>query len=131
MPERADVPGVCAIVDTDLVNDQVEPFIATANVFVDENLILDPPLSDAILTQIETYLAAHFLTLFEPRVKQEAADGTRFVYESDTALGLSSSKFGQMAMVLDPSGTLTQLNKQNRVKWQVQVGSERDVEQLL
>ena len=130
MAERADVPGVCAIVDTDLVNDQVEPFIVTANVFVDENLILDPPLSDAILTQIETYLAAHFLTLFEPRVKQEAADGARFTYECDTALGLSSSKFGQMAMVLDPSGTLTQLNKQDRVKWQVQVGNETDVENL-
>lgn len=130
MAERTDVPSVCAIIETDLVNDQVEPFIVTANVFVDDNLILDPPLSDAILLQIETYLAAHFLTLFDPRAQKEEADGVRFTFEGTTAMGLDSSKYGQMAQVLDPTGTLKSLNRAARLKWQVQVGSERDVENI-
>ena len=131
MAERADVPGVCAIIDTDLTNDQVEPFIDVANVFVDDQLAaLTPPLSDALLEKIETYLAAHFLTLFDPRVVKEQADTVSFTYESAVAMGLDASKFGQMAQVLDPSGTLKQLNKENRVGWQVSVANEREVEDL-
>ncbi len=131
MAERADVPGVCAIIDTDLENNQVEPFIDVANVMVDNELLnATPPLSDAILEKIETYLAAHFLTLFDPRVVKEQADTVSFTYESAVAMGLDSSKFGQMAQILDSSGRLKQLNKADRTAWQVQVGSERDVEDL-
>jgi hypothetical protein len=132
MALRTSAPEVCAIIETDLTGDAILAFITPASVLVDEHLAsVDPAIGDALLGQIETYLAAHFLTLFDPRTTKEEADGVRFTFEGKTDMALDSSKYGQMAQVLDPTGTLKQLSKANRVGWQVQVGNERDVEGLI
>ncbi len=131
MALRTSAPEVCAIIDTDLTADQVLPFITPASALVDEHLLsVTPPISDNLLGQIETYLAAHFLTLFDPRSTKEEADGVRFTYEGKTDMALDASQYGQMAQILDPSGRLKQLSKDDRVGWQVSVANERDVENL-
>ena len=131
MALRTSAPEVCAIIETDLDADAVLPFIIPASALVDEHLAgFTPAISDGLLLQIETYLAAHFLALFDPRAESESADGVRFKYEGKTDMALDSSKYGQMAQVLDPSGRLKQLSKDNRVGWQVSVANERDVENL-
>ena len=131
MALRTSAPEVCAIIETDLTGDAVLVFIQPANALVDEHLAsATPTISDVLLGQIETYLAAHFITLFDPRVSKESADGVSFTYEGKTDMALDASKYGQMAQVLDPTGILKQLSKVNRVGWRVSVASERDVEGL-
>lgn len=84
--------------------------IDTANVFVNEYL-LDAGLSDAMLTKIELYLAAHYVALTDEggaltRDKLGDADQSYAnIYDS----GLGSTRFGQSAMALDITGTLTAL----------------------
>ena len=131
MAHRTTVVEVCAIIETDLKEEAVEPFIRTANLLVTEHLVsATPAINDDLLVEIETYLAAHFITLWDPRVKQEAAGGTSFTYEGMTGEGLSASKYGQMVKILDPSGKLATLDKPSRIAFIARVGNETDVENL-
>ncbi len=131
MALRTDAPEVCAIIDTDLTGDTVLPFITTASVLVDEHLTSETPaLSDDLLKQIEMYLAAHFITLWDPRALKEEAGDTKFTYEGKTGEGLDSSRYGQMAQTLDPTGKLSGLNDPDRISFVARVGNERDVENL-
>lgn len=120
---RTDSGRVCAIIDTILGDEEVSAFITTANVFVTEYLGTSP-LSASLLVEIETYVAAHFMTLKDRRVKKEEADGIKFENESDTGMGLDSSHYGQTAQVLDSTGTLSKLGSDDRVAWLARAGSE-------
>lgn len=127
MPIRTSPDEVKAVIDTDLSVPEVDPFITTASLLVDEHLT--DLLSDALLTQIETYLAAHLITLWEPRAKSESADGVAFSYEgAATGEGLRSSRYGQLVLMLDSTGTLANLDRKKKMPWLVRVGNERDVE---
>jgi len=130
MALRTSAPEVCAIIETKLVDDEVLPFIKTANLLVDEHLIVTPAITEALLKEVETYLAAHFVTLWDPRVAKEAGGSVSFTYEGKTGEGLASSKYGQMALTLDPTGNLAALDKEDRIGWIHRVGMERDVESL-
>ena len=131
MALRTTALEVCAIIETDLTEDEILPFILPASALVDEHLAdFTPVINDDLLLQIETYLAAHFLSLFDPRASKEAADGVSFTYEGKTDMALDASKYGQMAQVLDPSGKLKQLSKDTRAGWRASVANERDVENL-
>lgn len=130
MALRASVPEVCAIIETDLTGTAVLPFLKTANALVEEHLILSPAISDELLTQIEMYLAAHFITLWDPRTSKESADGVSFTYEGKTGEGLDSSRYGQMAKTLDPSGVLATIDKPERMAWLARAANETDVENL-
>ena len=125
MPTRTDSAAVCAVLDTTLNDDEVEPFIQTANLMVTEYLAgSDCSLSDDMLKEIETYLAAHFVTLRDRVVQREAADGVSFDYQGATDMGLDSSGYGQTAQILDSCGKLSQLSDADRVKWLAKAGSE-------
>jgi hypothetical protein len=116
--------AVCKVVDTSLGDDVIAAFINTANVMVTEYLD-GKDLSAALLTEIETYLAAHFVTLRDRRVSKEQADGVSFTYESMIGEGLDSSVYGQTAQALDPTGALAALGDDDRIEWFHRAGSER------
>ena len=130
MAIRTTAGAVCDILETSLDTDAVLPFIKPASLLVDEHLAgQSPAISAELLLEIETYLAAHFVTLYEPRVSDENADGVSFKYEGAAdGQGLDSSRYGQMAQVLDPTGKLSQINKKDRRSFIFRVGNERDVE---
>src|SRR3972149_6681693 len=81
--------------------------IETATLLVDEELAT-AGLSDARLTQIELYLAAHFLAItaregpLAGETLGEASERDHNIY----AAGLRSTRFGQQAVLLDTSGVL-------------------------
>jgi len=83
--------------------------IATANLIVEEDLV-GSGLSEARLTQIEIFLAAHFATLAKEgggivrTSAGESAETYRTVKEAYQ--GLTSTRFGQQAIALDTTGTL-------------------------
>jgi len=86
----------------------VTPFISAANLTVTQHLS-GKGLSSDLLKEIERWLAAHFAAMADPRVSQESVAGAAWTYEGQTGLGLDSTRYGQQAKLLDPTGTLAKL----------------------
>jgi len=104
-----------AVVDIDVrsiieVADSLDltAFLVTANLMRTEDLG-NTSLSDARLDQIETYLAAHFAALFVERgaLKSTTTLNAGDAYAGDYGRGLRATRYGQQAIVLDTSGTLS------------------------
>lgn len=92
------------------------PFIAAASSLVTD---VCAPLtySDAKLQEIETWLAAHFYCVFDPRTTLEHAGDVRVFYEGKAEMAFDFTRYGQMAKLLDYKGGLAALqNAQNKVK---------------
>lgn len=101
---------VGGIIDVDASID-LTPFIETANELVTE-VCGDAGYDDVRLEKIERFLAAHFYTLRDPRPVLEKAGPVGATYQSKVDLFLSTSHYGQTAMVLDTAGGLKALNTQ-------------------
>jgi hypothetical protein len=110
--------------DTTLTENEVSPFVETANLMVTAYLASTDQTADA-LREVETYLAAHFVSLRDRLVKSEAAGGVRFDYQGETGMGLDSSHYGQTAKLLDSSGVLKEIDGKTRITWKHRAGSER------
>lgn len=119
---------VAGIIEVD-GNISLVPFIAAASVLVDD--IAEASGHDAErLTLIETWLAAHFYTVRDPRTVQEKAGPVSATYQSAVALGLFTSHYGQTAMALDTSGLLqaqSQGKKRASVAWVGTTPCEREI----
>lgn len=113
MPVRTTSEEVKEVIATSLADAVVlSNFIATANVYVDAHLSA-AGLSEAILTKIEMYLAAHLIA-FGPEelgglISDKAGDATS-KFANVYSAGLGSTRYGQTAMMLDTSGTLQRLS---------------------
>ena len=123
MANRTDADAVVAVLDTDLSSGTVTSFIDTANILVTEYLVGEG-LSDALLLEIETYLAAHLVTLRDRRTATEGAGGVSFSYQGNFGMGLDSSQYGQTAQVLDSTGILSKLSDAERISFIAKAGSE-------
>lgn len=92
----------------------LDPFIDAANALVTQCCTgdaVDTTYDDAQLVIIETWLAAHFYCMFEPRSVKEKAGDVAVEYETKIQRGLDLSKYGQMAMMNDYQGGLSALNE--------------------
>lgn len=106
---RVTAAEVKEVVATSLSDQVIEPnMIDTASVVVAN--LLDPiaELSEAVLKKIELYLSAHFVALTEEgggltRDKLGDADQS---YANIYDQGFKSTRFGQTALSLDPTGLL-------------------------
>lgn len=87
---------------------EVQIFIASANVAVD-SLLGSTTLSEPTLKLIETFLAAHFYTLANERgaLAAETVGDSTERYHNTYSKGFGSTRYGQQAMVLDTTGTLS------------------------
>lgn len=93
----------------------LDPFIEAANMLVTQCCNgLAVEYSTTELAIIEKYLAAHFYTDRDPRAESEKAGPVAEKFQSKVDLGLSTSHYGQRAMLLDYHGGLASLNKQVR-----------------
>lgn len=108
---RITAADVQEIFDTAAEAGVINAFINTAHTFIEANMS-GSNLGDAILTEIEKYLAAHFLALRDPRLKSESIAGEySATYQTGKpGDGLLSTDYGQTAVALDTSGTLDRLN---------------------
>lgn len=103
---RATPEDVLDIIGTSLNEAQLHAFINLAHEMVAGNLS-GAGLSEARLTQIETWLAAHFVAIRDQRAKSMSISGEGSVtYQGETGMGLNATLYGQQAMMLDTSGTL-------------------------
>lgn len=86
------------------------PFIETANNLVDR-VCLESDYSDATLELIERWLSAHFYATRDPRTNREEVKGIVEAFEGSTKIGLSNTRYGQQAMLLDTAGNLKALDE--------------------
>lgn len=96
------------------------PFIATATALVDyvASKDTDSVLSAALLERIEAFLSAHFYGHADQFKQEEGRGKTSAMYQGKTNMGLRSTQYGQTALDLDLTGTLTTLGKKKlKVHW--------------
>ncbi len=91
------------------------PFISVASLLVDRVAEDTGAPTDEVLLEIETWLAAHFYCIRDPRTVSERAGDVWATYQSKVALGLDVTHYGQMAMRLDPTGVLKSINDTKRI----------------
>jgi len=108
MPRVTDAE-VFAIIDTTLTD--IDVFINTANMMV-TSWLETAGLTDETLKEIERYLVAHVLSVNDPRAKSMGISGAPYEsYQGQWGKGLEGTSYGQMAILLDTSGTLNQIAK--------------------
>ena len=91
------------IIDTSLTD--IDVFINTAHLMV-EGYLASSGWSEEQLTEIERYLSAHVLSVQDQRVKSVGVDVLSESYQGQWGFGLKGTSYGQMAILLDTSGTL-------------------------
>lgn len=112
---RTDADAIGGIIKVK-AGDDLTPFIDVANMLV--NIVCVPTGYDETedleqLTLIETWLAAHFYSIYKPRRLIEQVDQIRQQIESKVDIGLNVTRHGQMAMRIDTNGGLAALDNTN------------------
>ena len=111
MPVRTTLTEIQKVLNTSVTDATI--FIEMANSLVDQVVVpadTTGSLDDTRLTHIETWLAAHFITVFEPTAKSESAGPVSATYHGKSGYMLHSSIHGQTAILLDTTGALAQLH---------------------
>ena len=90
-------------------------FIETASSVVDDLAAIATTLTAAKLEQIERYLTAHVYEISVPDVNSESVKGVSRKFRGKTDLGLNLTHFGQMAMIIDTTGTLRKMSRRGAV----------------
>ena len=116
MPIRTTPELVGGIIELDPVIVSIAPFIAAASALVDgverrsDTLDSDEQLDSARLEIIETWLAAHFYAIRDPRPERERAGSVEVKHQTSVDLGLNVTHYGQQAMMLDTTGYLSEIS---------------------
>lgn len=110
MAARTTAEAIGLIIDVDS-GISLAPFIETANSIVTKHCV-DGAFTVAELELIERWLAAHFYAIRAPRTTQERVSSVGESYQSKVDLGFDVTHYGQMALRLDWSGALSNLNEQ-------------------
>jgi len=98
---------VRAIIEVDASITSLTPFITAANAAVNAHCV-GLSVDNALL--VETWLAAHFITIRDNRVSSEAAGEVSQSFQYRLESGLGCSMYGQTAMALDTTGGLSRWN---------------------
>ena len=97
--------------------------IPTACAFVDEQLG-DKTFPNSLKKAITLYLSAHFLALSEERgalTRSYFGDAEEWLEGRFYTSGFGSTRFGQQAIALDPSGTLATVSHSTKGSAQFEV----------
>lgn len=100
------------VIKTDLTDSEISGLITTAVAMYDSKLS-SQGLTEALEVEIKRYLTAHYVAIKDPSptVKDVTLGDARESYETignvASQEGLKATRWGQMAIALDPSGTLT------------------------
>lgn len=113
MAIRTDEDKVRAVVDNSSDID-VTPFIRAANRLVNkiDTNDTDSLLDEDDLTEIETWLAAHFYAHRDQLLQSKSTSGASGNFQGQTAMFFTSTLYGQTALLLDVTGYLSSLMQQ-------------------
>lgn len=131
--------NVCASVTPDAVKEIINSDLTDAriNAFINLAYYATIPLADKLddcgsadaLCEIQLWLAAHFLTVYERQTKSESVGGEWSVtYLGQDGMGLEASLYGQQALALDCSGTLAKAGLKRAVMQVVDYETIEDID---
>ena len=107
------VKEICEV-DEEFVDDPAAPSILTPFIRVASGLVdakcTTSGYADAWLTEIETWLAAHFYKILDPQLVRSEVSSLREVFQQEVGLSLDQTRYGQMAKVIDYKGNLAALD---------------------
>ena len=116
---RANIGDIKNILDTNLEDNEIDSFITTANLQVNDTLS-DSGLSLEKLTEIEKYLAAHFIvTTRERQASREEVDNAKVNYTGNYGKYLEMTSYGQQVIMLDTTGKLAESGKRTAGIWAI------------
>ena len=107
---RTTYADVSDVIATTLTQSQVNAFINSAHAIIDAAL-LSAGYSDALLKEIETWLAAHLLSVRDMRAHAESIGDYSVTYQGTSGLGLDATLYGQQVKLLDTAGLLANLGQ--------------------
>lgn len=96
--------------ETSLSEDEIDGWIDTATVLVDDIEDVEPTTDPNRLEQIELALSRHFAHAQDPRVSSSTIGDSQKSYQGETGLRIDATHYGQQAAMLDPTDTLTGTN---------------------
>lgn len=98
------------ILEVDTAITDLSPFIQTAHQMVEDVLVPRRMLSDITLMLVEKWLSAHFVRMRDLQVVSESA-GVSESRAYPVSTNLKASPYGQQAMMLDWTGTLSRMDR--------------------
>lgn len=108
MSNRATEAEVKEVIDTTLTDEAITPFLTVSNLLVTD-ILTDEGYPDALMKEIERWLAAHLVAIRDPRVSEEKIGDVAAKYQGKSGLGLNHTSYGQQVMVLDHHGKLAEI----------------------
>ena len=99
------------VFDTTLDSDALDRWLSIAESVVDDIAAEDSSIGSPRLKDIEVLLAAHYASAQDPRIESTSRETASMSYKSETGMGLRETSYGQQAIQLDPTGTLSTLGK--------------------
>jgi hypothetical protein len=99
------------------------PYITAASMLIDDVAtyaqLNQIALATDRLTVMETWVAAHAYVTSDPNYQEKKTGESRGKYVGVTGMFLEGTRYGQMAIMLDPTGTLKAISKGNtaRIEW--------------
>jgi len=98
------------IIDTELTDEEITPFLVTADVLVTD-VLADEGYGDLLLKEIKCWLTAHFVAIRDPQISKEKIGDVDAAYQGKTGLGLNHTSYGQQVMILDYHGKLAEITQ--------------------
>jgi len=110
--QRVKPDDVKDIFETEMSDKSLAKFITTAHIVVQNNIVPKNVLSEEELKQVELYLSAHFASALDPlprslEIREEFSED----YQGEWGMGLESTTYGQMALIIDRTHALKALGK--------------------
>lgn len=99
------------IMDTNLADASLQRHIDASTRLVDREL--DGEDQD-VKDDVNLYLSAHFAATQEPRAESASVGDASVTYQGDSEMGFKSTRYGQQALMLDPTGNLENLADGNK-----------------
>lgn len=98
----------------ELSDEQIMEFIEGAGEYIDA-VFASVTIADSLKENIKKWVAAHMIALSNERTTiQESAGGAGVSYANVFSEGLKSTPYGQFAINLDITGTLSAINEDKK-----------------
>ena len=123
MAARVEADDVRLIFNTELSNAQLDVFIISAHLMVEEK-ITKPTATEELKKELERWLAAHFAASADPlHTSMSLGDEFSETIQGRFGMYLESTSYGQRAVTLDTTGSLAGTSRKKAI---IDVHSEWD-----
>lgn len=111
---RSTEAEVKEIIETSLTDEQVAPFLKSANLLV-TSVLTGQGYSDVVMADVERWLAAHFVSIRDPRAIKEKIGDAEDTYQGKFGEGLKGTSYGQQVLLIEYKGILAEISSTKSV----------------